>query len=226
MGLGALAMNTIPRAQHGAGSRLLPGGGGRGGWRATGVWQWARKQGAAGVTRAGHRKGPRRASDWASGGLRSGGSSEPQRACHAFPSLHLCRHRRPQPPSPSGASPDCSPRASLARGAQWPLPWSLRAGVARPAASPDDRCLSPLPPTPGCSRVRSLQGPPPWAALPLRLMGIVPRVRQMLQPLSGCCLPGWSVCTGVVALLTRLPGPPAPEPARSSCPRSVPDLPP
>lgn len=61
--------------------------------------------------------------------------------------------------------------------------------------------LTPGPSTPGCSYVPSLQGPSPWAALLLRFMGIVPRMRQMIQTLSDCCLPGWSVCTDVVASL-------------------------
>ncbi|EPY81062.1 hypothetical protein CB1_000760016 [Camelus ferus] len=37
--------------------------------------------------------------------------------------------------------------------------------------------------------VHSLQGPSPWVALLLRLLGIVPQVRQMIRPLSDCCLP-------------------------------------
>lgn len=137
-----------------------------------------------------------------------GGSSEQQCVRHAFPSLHLCLRCRPHPPSSSGTS-------------------SLSRCWGEACHRPADRCLSPLPPTPGCSRVRSLQGPSPWAALPLRLMGIVPRVRQMLQPLSDCCLPGWSVCAGVVPLLMRLPGPPAPEPAHSSwaCPSTMREAP-
>ena len=110
MGLGALAMDTIPWAQHGAGSgqgegRLLPGSWGRGGWRATDVWQWARKQGAAGVTRAGPGRAPGGHQTGHQEGCARGNSSEQQRVRHSFPSLHFCRHHRPHPPSPSGTSP-------------------------------------------------------------------------------------------------------------------------
>ncbi|EPY80177.1 hypothetical protein CB1_000852015, partial [Camelus ferus] len=61
-------------------------------------------------------------------------------------------------------------------------------GGSRSAARPDDRRLCPLPCI-CCSCVHSLQGPSPWVALLLRLLGIVPQVRQMIRPLSDCCLP-------------------------------------
>lgn len=162
-----------------------------------------RKQGAVGVTGTCLSKGPRKASDRAA--VFRDDCSEQQCIRHFLPSLHLLStlpttslsQSRPGGVSAGGcldtylvASSGPHPRATAS------VCGSLVAGVG-------GRGLQPgwMPPTPGCSCVHSLQGPSPWAALLLRLMGIVPRVRQMLQPLSDCCLPGWSVCTDVVVSL-------------------------
>lgn len=232
MGLGALAMNAIPRAQHEAGK-----------WTGRGqAPAWGRRQREAGGQQV-CGNGPGSRVGWCDPGRPQEGPQEgigqrPGRA--ALGAAHLSSRgsvtpslpcisvgTADHPPSPLALLPTALPQSEpgLARGRSGP--WSLQAGVARPAASPDDRCLlSPLPPTPRLQPCPFFAGPTAMGGPAAPPHGDCATGCGRCSSPSGCCLPGWSVCTGVVALLTRLPGPPAPEPARSSCPRSVPDLPP